>query len=58
MQITLAEFAFIQQYRLLREENKIRFNRRVSNPLLISRFRRFIGHKPDDSFNIATPKRL
>lgn len=45
MRLTFEEFAFLKEYRLLRKQNKFRFNHHRSNPLLVTRFRRFIVRK-------------
>ena len=57
MQLNLEDLIFIQQYRAFKNKNKKKFIQHTNNPLLITRFRRFIvRHKSDDGSNIATPK--
>lgn len=59
MQLTLEDFYLLEQFRSLKKASKVRLMKQVNNPLLVTRFRRFvIGHKSNDSLDVTAPKRF
>lgn len=57
MQLTLEDFYLLQQLRSLKKDSRVRLLRQVNNPLLVTRFRRFIiRHKPNNSLDVTAPK--
>jgi hypothetical protein len=59
MQLTLEDFYLLEQFRSLKNTSRVRLMKQVNNPLLVTRFRRFIvRHKPNDSLDVTTPKRF